>query len=128
MKPLNLVKLLLLGTLLALPATAQQSGNFTIEKVVDGIAVPWGMVWLPDGGMLVTNRAGEWYRVSDGVVGMPVEGMPAFRAVGQGGLLDIHLHPDYANNGWLYISFSSPEGGGGSHTAIMRARLQNNAL
>ncbi len=109
-------------------AVAQQQDGFTLEKVADGIAVPWGMVWLPGGDMLVTNRIGEIYRVSDGVVGMPLNSLPKIHANGQGGLLDIHLHPNYDENGWIYFSYSSPEGGSGSHTAVMRAKLDGNSL
>jgi glucose/arabinose dehydrogenase len=129
MKLANIFRVSLLALAVASAANAQEQSGFTLEKVVNGIAVPWGMTWLPDGDMLVTNRAGEMYRVSDGVAGMPLQGLPAIHANGQGGLLDIQLHPDYANNGWIYFSYSSPEGrGDGSHTAIMRAKLQGTSL
>src|SRR5690606_11479574 len=66
---------------------------------------------------------------SDGVVGMPLQGVPTVHANGQGGLLDVHLHPDYPENGWIYLTYSSPEGPGeGSNTAIMRARLEGTGL
>ncbi len=125
----NIFKVSLLALAVSSAATAQEQSGFTLEKVVEGIAVPWGMTWLPDGDMLVTNRAGEMHRVSDGVAGMPLQGLPKIHANGQGGLLDIQLHPDYANNGWIYFSYSSPEGeGDGSHTAITRAKLQGTSL
>ncbi len=108
---------------------AQNQPGFRVEKVVEGIDVPWGMAWLPDGDMLVTNRDGQLYRVHDGQLSAPLGGVPEVHVNGQGGLLDIVLHPNYADNGWLYISYSSPEGvGEGSHTAIMRAKLQGNSL
>lgn len=116
---------------LALPpgsALAQTQPGFRTEVITREIPVPWGMVWLPDGDMLVTNRRGELYRVSNGQLSAPLAGVPEVHANGQGGLLDIALHPDYASNGWLYITYSSPEGGGGSHTALMRAKLEGNAL
>lgn len=117
---------------IALPFTAaiaQNQPGFRTEKVVEGIDVPWGMTWLPDGDMLVTNRGGQLYRVHEGTLSAPLGGVPAVHVNGQGGLLDIALHPDYANNGWIYISYSSREGGGsGSHTAIMRAKLQGDSL
>jgi glucose/arabinose dehydrogenase len=100
---------------------AQTQPGFRTEVVTSEIALPWGMAWLPDGDMLVTNRRGELYRVSDGQLSEPLEGVPDVHVNGQGGLLDIALHPDYASNGWIYITYSSPEGGGGSHTALMRA-------
>lgn len=103
--------------------------GYKVETVVEGIAIPWGMVWLPDGDMLVSNRTGDMHRVKDGKVGPAIDGVPEVHVNGQGGLLDLELHPDYANNGWLYISYSSPEGDeDGSHTAIMRAKLDGNGL
>lgn len=118
--------------LVALPFTtalAQNQPGFRVEKVVEGIDVPWGMDWLPDGDMLVTNRGGQLYRVHDGKLSAPLGGVPEVHVNGQGGLLDIVLHPKYAENGWIYITYSSPEGpGAGSHTALMRAKLQGNSL
>ncbi len=103
--------------------------EYEIETVVTGISVPWGMVWLPDGDMLITSRSGDLYRFSDGSLSDPIAGLPEINAFGQGGLMDIELHPDYEENGWIYISYSSPEGGGsGANTAIMRARLEGNSL
>ncbi len=129
MKLTNILKVSLLTLAVSSTVYGQGHNGFTLEKVVEGIAVPWGMTWLPDGDMLVTNRAGEMYRVSDGVAGMPLQGLPAIHVNGQGGLLDVQLHPDYANNGWIYFSYSSPEGEGeGSHTAIMRAKLEGTSL
>jgi len=105
------------------------SESYEIETVVTGIAVPWGMIWLPDGSMLITNRSGELYRSENGSLGDPLNGLPEVNAFGQGGLMDLELHPDYEKNGWIYISYASPEGGGsGANTAIMRARLEGNAL
>ncbi len=103
--------------------------GYKIETVVEGIAIPWGMVWLPDGDMVVTNRTGEMYRVKNGKVGPAISGLPEIHVNGQGGLLDLELHPNYADNGWLYISYSSPEGEDrGSHTAVMRAKVDGNRL
>jgi glucose/arabinose dehydrogenase len=97
--------------------------QYSIESVVTGIDVPWGMVWLPDGDMLVSDRGGSLFRVaSDGSL-IEVEGLPDVHVNGQGGLLDLELHPAYPENGWVYLSYSSRAGGGGSNTAIARARL-----
>lgn len=121
--------LLCMSGLLATLSHAQLQPGYKVETVVEGIAVPWGMAWLPDGDMLVTNRDGQLYRVRNGQLSQPIGGLPEIHVNGQGGLLDIVLHPDYANNGWIYISFSSPEGAGaGSHTAIMRAKLEGASL
>lgn len=110
-------------------AQAQGLPAFTLETVTSDIQMPWGMTWLPEGDMLVTDRNGEIFRVRNGQVGDPLGGVPEVHTNGQGGLLDIVAHPDYADNGWLYISYSSEDGDGeGSNTAIMRARLDGNRL
>lgn len=96
--------------------------NFYVQTVVEGISVPWGMAFIPDGSMLITERDGNLWLVREGQrVNEPVAGVPEVFAQGQGGLLDIELHPDFEENGWIYISYSKP-GAGGAHTAIMRAR------
>tara|TARA_R110002020_G_scaffold47905_2_gene136825 strand:+ start:8641 stop:9762 length:1122 start_codon:yes stop_codon:yes gene_type:complete len=101
---------------------------FTTETVIDGIPIPWGMAFLPDGAMLITEKSGELIHFKDGsktVIG----NVPEVYVRGQGGLLDVELHPDYKNNGWLYLSYSSAEGDDkGGNTAIMRARLKDNKL
>jgi glucose/arabinose dehydrogenase/mono/diheme cytochrome c family protein len=102
--------------------------NYTTELVVDGIDVPWGMTWLPDGSMLVTERAGTLYHVKDGNK-TAIKNVPEVFAKNQGGLLDVTLHPKYNDNGWIYISYSIVDKKEkGSHTAIIRAKLINNEL
>jgi glucose/arabinose dehydrogenase len=84
------------------------------------------MTWLPDGSMLITDRSGELRYFQNGtLVDEPIEGMPEVWARGQGGLLDIALHLDYEQNGWIYLTYSSPEGGEGANTALMRATLND---
>ena len=86
------------------------------------------MVWLPDGRMLVTERAGEILVFKDDkYTGEKLTGVPAVFAKGQGGLLDITLHPDYKNNQWIYISYSKPVEGGAT-TAISRFKLNGNQV
>lgn len=110
-------------------AYAQGLPEFSLETITSDIQMPWGMAWLPEGDMLVTDRNGEIFRVRNGEVSDPLGGVPEVHTNGQGGLLDIVLHPDYADNGWLYISYASEDGvGEGSNTAIMRARLDGNRL
>lgn len=101
------------------------------EKVVDGIRIGWGIAFLPDGDMLVTEKSGILYRIRDGkIVAEITKGIPSDLAVnGQGGFLDIELHPDYKENGWIYFSLASSAGKGrGSNTAIIRAKLEDDAL
>ncbi len=105
-----------------------EESNFTAELMVDGLEIPWGMVFLPDGGLLITEKSGELILFKDGQK-TTIENAPTIYLRGQGGLMDIELHPDYANNGWIYISYSSEEGEDkGGNTAIMRAKLNGNSL
>lgn len=102
--------------------------NYQLDKVAEGLGVVWGLAFLPDGIVLANVRAGDIRIFRDGVLqSEPLAGVPEVYANGQGGLLDIVLHPDYENNGWIYISYSKP-GGGGGHTAIMRAKLEGNSF
>lgn len=108
---------------------AQGLPDFTTQTVTSEINMPWGMVWLPNADMLVTARTGELHRVSNGQVSDPIAGLPDIHVNGQGGLLDIVLHPQYQSNGWIYISFSDPAGEGeGSNTSIIRGKLDGNRL
>lgn len=101
------------------------------ELVVSGINIGWGMAFLPNGDLLVTEKSGTLYVIrNDEIVAEITDGIPADLDVnGQGGFLDIELHPDYENNGWIYFTYSSSAGeGNGSNTALMRAKLGDNAL
>lgn len=101
---------------------------FTTELLIDEIQVPWGIAFLPDGSLLVTEISGDLIHFKDGQKTM-ISNVPEVYKRGQGGLLDVALHPDYENNGWIYISYSSEEGETkGGHTALIRAKLKDNAL
>ncbi len=98
------------------------------ELFVDNLQNPWGMAFLPDGSLLVAEKSGTLLRISNGER-REIGGLPAVKVQGQGGLMDIRLHPDYDQNGWLYFSFASADGEGeGAHTAIMRAKLEGDRL
>lgn len=102
--------------------------NYTLENVVSNIEIPWGMTWLPDGSMLITEKSGILYHVKNGTK-TEVKNMPKVYNRGQGGLLDIALHPDYAKNGWIYMTYASSEGEGeGGNTKLIRAKLQEGSL
>jgi glucose/arabinose dehydrogenase len=102
--------------------------NYTFETVADGIPIPWGMAWLPDGSMLITEKSGILYHLKNGSK-TEVKNVPEVYIRGQGGLLDIVLHPDYDKNGWIYITYASTEGGGeGGNTKLIRAKLENESL
>ena len=102
---------------------------FRIDTVAKGLDVPWGIAFLPDGDMIVTERSGQLFRFSEGKLKAIISGVPEVMAQGQGGLMDVILHPDYKKNGWIYISYSqkAPDGKGGN-TAIFRAKLEDNKL
>ena len=101
---------------------------FQAELLIDEMQIPWGMTFLPDGSMLVTEKSGEIIHFKNGTK-TQIEGVPKVYARGQGGLLDIEVHPNYSENGWIYISYASEEGDEkGGNTALMRAKLQGNSL
>lgn len=105
-----------------------QNTPFTAELLIDEIPIPWGMAFLPDGSMLVTEISGDLIHFKDGKKTM-VSNVPKVYKRGQGGLLDVAIHPDYENNGWIYLSYASDEGDEkGGNTALMRAKLKDNAL
>lgn len=102
--------------------------RFAIEEVVTDIAFPWSMTFLSHRQMLVTQRGGQLRHIVNDVVGEPVKGLPEDLYVkGQGGLLDIVLHPKYRENGWIYLSYSA--GDDDKNTLkVMRAKLKDNQL
>ncbi len=102
--------------------------NYTTELVVPELQIPWGMVWLPDGSMLITEKSGQLIHFKDGNKIM-IANVPEVYNRNQGGLLDIELHPKYKENGWIYITYSSKEGTEkGGNTALIRAKLKDNQL
>ncbi len=106
-----------------------QSFSFKVETVVDKLEIPWGMVFLPDNSMLITERKGELIHFKNETKTL-IENVPEVYFSGQGGLLDIELDPDYSQNGWIYFSYSSnlENDGKGGNTTISRAQLSNNKL
>jgi aldose sugar dehydrogenase len=109
------------------PADSTKS-SVTVQKLYDQLRNPWGMAWLPDGRLLVTERSGEILVFKgDKFTGEKLTGVPAVFHKGQGGLMDIQLHPNYAQNNWIYITYSKPVQGGAT-TAVMRFKLQGNQL
>jgi glucose/arabinose dehydrogenase len=104
--------------------------SFQVVPVVEGLEHPWGLAFLPGGDLLVTERPGRLRIVRGGVLDpTPISGVPAVRARGQGGLLDVALHPDFAENRWVYLAFSKPSADGETGTtAVVRGRLDGNAL
>ncbi len=102
---------------------------FHVNKVLDGLENPWSMAFLPDGRMLITERAGRLRLVTKSfqLHPTPITGLPKIKAAGQGGLFDVAIHPDYAANGWIYWAYNEP-GAGGCGTALARGKLQGTQM
>ena len=130
----NAVSLAAAGLLaVALPACSQvertDEYDYQVVTVADGLQNPWGMVFLPDGDLLVTERPGRLRIIRNGqLLPDPVPGVPEVFARGQGGLLDVELHPDFASNRMVYLSYSKPLADDESTTAVIRGRLENDRL
>ena len=109
-----------------------EAGNIQIKTIAEGLENIWGMAFLPDGNMLVTERAGRMRIVSTtGQVGEPLTGLPPMYAKGQGGLLDVVLAPDFATSQKIYFSYAEPAEGEASElnsTAVSFAVLNGNKL
>jgi len=100
-----------------------QAGAIAVVTVAEGLEQPWGLAFLPDGRMLVTEKEGRLRLVGpDGTLSEPLAGVPEVYDHGQGGLLDVTLDPDFAANHLVYFSFAEPGGEGGG-TAVARGKL-----
>lgn len=107
--------------------TSEKRG-YTTEKIVNNLNNPWGMTWLPNGSMLITEKAGSLIHFSNGTK-TEIKNVPEVYNRGQGGLLDIELHPNYSENGWIYITYASSEGDEeGGNTKLIRCKLKNDSL
>lgn len=119
------VPVLFAAALLSAGAAAQ---SLTPVVVAKGLDHPWGLAFLPEGRLLVTERAGRMRIVErDGRLNEPLAGLPPVVAAGQGGLLDVVLHPQFATNQLVYWSYSEA-GQGGAGTAVARGKLDGNTL
>ena len=132
--PSTLARLILVSATLiaaASPAAAEvietDHHRLRVVSLAAGLEHPWGLAFLPDGRMIVTEREGAVRLIgSDGLMSKPLEGTPKVVASGQGGMLDVALDPNYASNQTIYLSYSEP-GDGGAGTAVARARLDPEA-
>lgn len=110
------------------PTPSSTSGVVRAETWASGLVNPWAIEFLPDGRALVTERPGRLRIVArNGTLSAPLTGVPAVHAVGQGGLLDVALDPDFAANATIYLSYAEA-GTGGSGTTVARARLTETGL
>lgn len=96
--------------------------------LADNLEHPWSMAWLPDGAILITERPGRLRILRDGVLDpTPIPGVPEVFAVGQGGLMEVSLHPRFAETGWIYLTYASGSQDG-NRTQVARAKFDGNAL
>ncbi len=136
MRPFILESAVILALWAAPPASAQttvyqsESGPYRVVTVVDGLQDPWSIAFLPGREMLVTEKPGRLRIVRNGVLQPePIAGTPEVWYQGQGGLLDVVLHPDFESNRLIYLSFSKPnEDGSEATTAVVRATLEYDRL
>src|SRR6476469_1133035 len=95
-----------------------------VETFAKGLVHPWGMAFLPDGRLLVTERPGRLRIVGkDGRLSAPLRGVPKVYASGQGGLLDVQIGPDFATSGAVYLSYADPRDGSRNGTTVARGKL-----
>ena len=116
-----------LASLLAVslaPLRARAESTEVLDTVVDGLDRPWSFAFLPDGTILVTEKAGALRSIgADRKLSEPIAGLPEVAAVGQGGLLDIALHPNFEQTRLVFLSFAEPREDGKNATSVMRGRL-----
>ena len=112
------------------PTIRSADHDYRVVTVAEGLVNPWSIAPLPNGDILVTERPGRLRIIRDGaLLSEPVAGVPAVLAEGQGGLLDVAPHPDFATNRLIYLTYSKPIAGGeGATTALARGRFENGRL
>jgi glucose/arabinose dehydrogenase len=122
------------ATLFACPAIVHaqtfksSAGDLKVETIVSGLSNPWALAFLPDGGMLITERPGRMrIAAADRKLSAPLQGVPKVAASGQGGLLDVVLDRNFAQNKTIYFCFAEPASGG-ARTAMARATLGDGRL
>ena len=123
---------IVLATVAGAPAGAQEfkteDGRIRVVTVASGLEHPWGLAFLPDGRMLVTERPGRLRIIGvDGKLSAPVEGVPEVYETGQGGLLDVALDPRFSENRLVYLAYSEPDGKVAG-TAVARGKLADDRL
>jgi aldose sugar dehydrogenase len=111
------------------PTPSPIEGSIDVETVAEGLEHPWGLAFLPDGRMLVTERPGRLRLVMPGgKLSAPLEGVPRVQHAGQGGLLDVKLDPKFPENQRVYVSYAEPAPDGTAGTAVARGRLMDQRL
>ena len=124
---------------IGVPHVALGDGPFTFDTaeqhkirvvvVTKGLSHPWSLVFLPDGGMLVTERPGRLRMIRDGILDpQPLAGVPKVLVFRKAGLFDIALHPKFAENKLVYFTYSKPGENGQLATTLARGRLDRGGL
>ena len=103
-------------------------GSLKVTTIVKNLANPWSMAFLPDGRILITERPGHLRIFSQGQISPALTGVPAVYNQGQGGLLDVAIDPNFSQNQWVYLTYAEAGTGGTAGTAVMRGKLNGNAL
>lgn len=105
------------------------AGDIKVENIADGLNHPWSLDFLPDNRLLVTERSGNLRILNeDNELSEPLAGVPEVFARGQGGLLDVHLDPEFEQNQLIYLSFSEPDENNNASTALGRGKLNGNRI
>ena len=103
---------------------ASSADDYRVETLTEGLEHPWALVWLADDRILIAERAGRLRIFEHGQLSEPVAGIPDSFVRAQGGLQDLLLHPDYANNGWIYLSLAHGDAGANA-TRVVRGRIKD---
>lgn len=124
----SLTLVALFGALTACTGGAPVAASYKIESVIGGLDHPWGLAWLPDQTPLITLRGGSLIRLVNGrKVEVEMEGLPPVFASGQGGLMDIALHPKFKEKPWVYLTLSTGTGGA-NRTVLVRGVWKNGKI
>jgi len=134
-KNLNMKQFIIAFLMISFMACAQKDEDitnspieYTYEVVADGITIPWGFDFLPNGDIIVTEKEGKIYIVKDKKK-TEITGFPEVYVRGQGGLMDIRLHPDYHKQPWIYVAYAKEsETEKGGNTRIVRFKIKNNSV
>ena len=101
--------------------------SLEVVTLLTGYEIIWGMDFLPNGDLVFGEKRGRLYRFSNGAVS-EITGFPAVRSSGQGGLLDIRVHPGYSSNGWIYASYAANSPSNNGELRLVRFKLSGNAV
>ena len=111
----------------SIPVEDSTPPQITINTVVTGYEIIWGFDFLPNGDMIFVEKRGKIYRFTNGVV-TELSGFPVVRSSGQGGLMDVRVHPDYSTNGWVYASYAATVTNGTGDLRVLRFKIAGNAV